>query len=137
MPCRPADFHRIAYEFCQDEAAQGVRYCEVTFTVPGHGQRFGDWDAPVAAVLEGLRAGGADFGLGFGLVLDVVRGFSTEVAQRTLDVALRHRQLGVVALGLAGLEPGNPPERFADVPRLKDIATRARSAHEKATCGRG
>jgi adenosine deaminase len=67
------DFHRIAYEFCEDEAAEGVRYCEVTFTVPGHGQRFGDWDAPTAAVPEGLRAGGTDFGMGFGLVLDVVR----------------------------------------------------------------
>jgi adenosine deaminase len=116
-PCLadPSDFSRIAHEFCEDEAAQGVRYCEVTFTVPGHGQRFGDWDAPVAAVLEGLWAGGTDFGMGFGLVLDVVRGFSLEVAQRTLDVALRHRQSGVVALGLAGLEAGNPPERFAAV----------------------
>jgi adenosine deaminase len=116
-PClaERSDFFRIAYEFCEDEAAEGVHYCEVTFTVPGHGQRFGDWDAPVAAVLDGLRAGETDFGIGFGLVLDVVRGFSSEIAHRTLDVAIRHQALGVVALGLAGLEAGNPPERFAAV----------------------
>lgn len=120
------DFYRIAYEFCEDEAAQGVRYCEVTFTVPGHGERFGDWDAPVAAVLDGLRAGEAAFGIGVGLVLDVVRGFSFAVAERTLDVALRHQQRGVIALGLAGLEPGNPPERFTDVfRRAKDAGLHA------------
>src|SRR5262249_50141275 len=127
-PClaEPSDFYRIAHEFCEDEAAQGVRCCEVTFTVPGHGQRFGDWDAPVAAVLDGLRAGWTDFGIGSGLVLDVVRGFSPEVAQRTLEVALRHRQLGVVALGLGGFEAGNPPQRFADVfQRAKDAGLHA------------
>src|SRR5262249_50740191 len=71
-------------------------------------------------------AGWTDFGIGSGLVLDVVRGFSPEVAQRTLEVALRHRQLGVVALGLGGFEAGNPPQRFADVfQRAKDAGLHA------------
>jgi adenosine deaminase len=121
-----SDFFRIAYEFCEDEAAEGVRYCEVTFTVPGHGTRVGDWNTPVAAVLEGLRAGESDFAIEVGLVLDVVLGFSLEVAERTLEVALGHMEQGVVALGQAGLEPGNPPERFADVfRRAKDAGLHA------------
>jgi adenosine deaminase len=36
---RPEDFHRIAVELCADQAADGVRYVEVTFTALGHGTR--------------------------------------------------------------------------------------------------
>src|SRR5688572_23955214 len=39
---RAEDFHRIAYEFCAEEAAQGTRYAEVTFTAAAHGERLGD-----------------------------------------------------------------------------------------------
>jgi adenosine deaminase len=108
-----SDFRRVAYEFCEDEAAEGIRYCEVTFTLPGHGERFGDWHPPLEAVLDGLGQGAARFGVSVGVVLDIVRGFSLELAQRTLDCALHYQDRGVVALGLAGLEVGNPPERFA------------------------
>jgi adenosine deaminase len=38
---RPEDFYRIAVEFCEDEAAQGVRYVELTFTAASHGDRLG------------------------------------------------------------------------------------------------
>src|SRR5258707_12737900 len=38
---RPEDFRRIAVEFCADEAAQGTRYAEVTFTAASHGERLG------------------------------------------------------------------------------------------------
>ena len=50
------DFRRIAYELCQDEAAQGVRYAEVTFTPAFHALRLGDWDMPIAAILEGFSS---------------------------------------------------------------------------------
>lgn len=50
-------FRRIAEEFCQDEAAQGVRYAEVTFTAAAHGERLDDPQMPLEAVLEGLAAG--------------------------------------------------------------------------------
>ena len=46
------DLRRIAYEFCQDEAADGVRYAEVSFSLPEHSVRSGDWDGPVLAVLD-------------------------------------------------------------------------------------
>jgi len=53
----PWHFRQIAEEFCADEAAQGVRYVEVTFTAAAHGERLGDPEMPLAAVLEGLAAG--------------------------------------------------------------------------------
>lgn len=105
---RPEDFHRIAYEFCEDEAAQGVRYAEVSFTAAAHGERLGDLGMPLAAVLEGLEAGREAFGIECRVILDHSRRRSVERAWRTLDLARRHER--VVAVGLAGDEahPGDP-----------------------------
>ncbi|MFI0411855.1 adenosine deaminase [Actinomadura sp. 3N508] len=105
---RPADFRRVAYEFCEDEAGQGVRYAEVSFTAAGHGERLGDLDMPLTAVLEGLDAGREAFGIECRVILDHSRRRSVERAWRTLDLARRHD--GVVAVGLAGDEahPGDP-----------------------------
>src|SRR4051812_33959025 len=44
---RPEDFRRIAVEFCADEAAQGTRYAEVTFTAAAHGERLGRPEMPL------------------------------------------------------------------------------------------
>ena len=109
---RPEDFRRIAYEYCEDEAAQGTRYAEVSFTAAGHGERLGALEMPLEAVLEGLEAGGADFGVECRLILDHSRRRSVERAWRTLELARRYER--VVAVGLAGDEahPGDP---FADV----------------------
>lgn len=105
---RPADFRRVAYEFCEDEAAQGTRYAEVSFTAAGHGERLGDLGMPLTAVLEGLEAGQDAFGIECRLILDHSRRRSVERAWRTLDLARRHD--GVIAIGLAGDEahPGDP-----------------------------
>ncbi|MBE1531725.1 adenosine deaminase [Actinomadura algeriensis] len=109
---RPDDFRRIAYEFCADEAAQGTRYAEPSFTAAAHGERLGDLGMPLAAVLEGLDAGRAAFGVECRLLLDHSRRRSVDRAWRTLDLARRHD--GVAAIGLAGDEshPGDP---FTDV----------------------
>jgi adenosine deaminase len=109
---RPGDFRRIAYEFCEDEAAQGVRYAEVSFTAAGHGERLGDLAMPLQGVLEGLEAGQEAFGIECRLILDHSRRRSVERAWKTLELARRHDR--VVAVGLAGDEahPGDP---FTDV----------------------
>ncbi|MFD0685820.1 adenosine deaminase [Actinomadura fibrosa] len=105
---RPDDFRRMAYEFCEDEAAQGTRYAEASFTAAAHGERLGDLDMPLTAVREGLDAGHAAFGIEVRLLLDHSRRRPVERAWRTLDLAKRHD--GVVAVGLAGDEtfPGDP-----------------------------
>ncbi|MFA1542383.1 adenosine deaminase [Actinomadura monticuli] len=109
---RPADFRRIAYEFCADESAQGVRYAEVSFTAAGHGERLGDLAMPLQAVLEGLEAGQDAFGIECRLILDHSRRRSVERAWRTLDLARRHDR--VVAVGLAGDE-AHPADPFTEV----------------------
>jgi adenosine deaminase len=59
---------------------------------------------PVLTVLEGFAEGERDFGIRCRLVLDCVHGFPLELAQSTLAAALRHRDDGVIALGLGGDE---------------------------------
>ena len=106
------DFERIAREFCADEAAQGTRYAEVTFTAASHGERLGDLDMPLRSVLKGLTQGGKDHRLQWRLILDHSRRRSVERAAKTLELALQHEE--VVAIGMAG-EEQHSLAPFADV----------------------
>jgi adenosine deaminase len=105
-----ADFHRIALDYCADEAAQGTRYAEVSFTAAAHGERLGDMSMPLRAVLEGLAQGQAEYGLQTQLVLDHSRRRPVERAWATLRLAEQYAHRGVIAVGLAGPEdyPGDP-----------------------------
>jgi adenosine deaminase len=125
---RPADFRRIAYEFCADEAASGVRYAEVSFSAGAHGDRVGDDELPLVAVLEGLADGGTTFGIECRVVLDHSRRRPVERAWRTVRLAERHRSDGVIGIGLAGDE-AHPAEPFADVFRAARDAGLHRVPH--------
>ena len=101
---RPEDFRRIAREFCADEAAQGTRYAEVSFTAASHGERLGQLEMPLEAVLEGLAEGQRAYDIECRVILDHSRRRSVERARHTLRLATRHAADGVVAIGLAGEE---------------------------------
>ncbi|HEY7325151.1 MAG TPA: adenosine deaminase [Streptosporangiaceae bacterium] len=104
------DFYRVALEYCADEAAEGTSYAEVSFTAAAHGERLGDMDMPLRAVLAGLAQGRADYGLQTGLVLDHSRRRPVARAWATLRLAESYASAGVLAIGLAGDEayPGDP-----------------------------
>ncbi len=111
---RPEDFRRVALEFCADEAAQGTRYAEVTFTAASHGERLGDMDMPLTAVLAGLAEGRAAYGIETRVILDHSRRRSAERAWRTFELAERYAAEGVIGIGLAGDE-AHPLAPFAAV----------------------
>lgn len=121
----PDDFRRIAGEFCEDEAAQGVRYAEVSFSLPDHAERLHDWDIALVAVLEGLAEGGRAFGITCRTFVDVVRGIDLELSERAMRAAVRHRDEGVVGIGLGG-EERFPPEPYERIFReAKDAGLRS------------
>lgn len=100
---RTADrFRRIAYEFCVDAAADGVRYAEVTFTAAAHGDRVGDPDLPLDAVLAGLRDGSTATGVEVRVLLDHSRRRPYSWAEETVRLALAYDE--VVGFGVAGDE---------------------------------
>ncbi len=115
------DYRRIARELCEDQAAQGVRWAEVTFTVWECGERLGDWNGVVEAVLDGFHDGLAAYGVHCRLVLDCVWGDPLWTAERTLETAIRFRSPpgtndpGVVALGIGGPEGADPHEWYAEL----------------------
>ena len=130
----PADFHRIAVEFCADEAAQGTRYAEVTFTAASHGERLGTAEAPLEAVLAGLAEGGRAYGIACRVILDHPRRRPVARAEQTLRLARRYAADGVVAIGLAGHE-GHPVAPFAGVcAAARDAGVRL-VHHAGETCG--
>lgn len=111
---RPEDFERIAREFCEDEAAQGTRYAEVTFTAAAHGERLGQPEPPLEAVLRGLADRQAAYGIECRVLLDHSRRRSLDLARHTLRLATRYASGGVAGIGLAGNE-SYPLAPFADV----------------------
>jgi adenosine deaminase len=111
---QPEDFTRIAAEFCADEAADGTRYAEVTFTAAAHGERLGQMEMPLEAVLAGLAEGQARHDIECRVILDHSRRRSVDRAWQTLRLAARYADQGVVAIGLAGDE-AYPLQPFAAV----------------------
>jgi adenosine deaminase len=111
---RPEDFTRIAAEFCADEAADGTRYAEVTFTAAAHGERLGQMEMPLEAVLAGLADGQARHEIECRVILDHSRRRSVDRAWQTLRLATRYAEQGVIAIGMAGDET-YPLHPFAPV----------------------
>jgi adenosine deaminase len=102
---------RVAREFVEDLALDGVIYAEVRWAPEQHLAAGLSLDQAVDAVQEGIEAGidrvaQAGIALKVGQVLSAMRH-----ADRSLEIAelaVRHRDLGVVGFDIAGAEDGFP-----------------------------
>ena len=103
---------RVAAECAEDLAADGVVYAEVRFAPELHIEAGLTLDEVVEAVLEGFRLGSAGTPLTIGLLVTAMR---HAAHSRTIaELAVRHRDAGVVGFDIAGSEAGNPPTRHLD-----------------------
>ncbi|MEP7026419.1 MAG: adenosine deaminase, partial [Actinomycetota bacterium] len=103
---------RVAAECAEDLAGDGVAYAEVRFAPELHVTRGLSLDQVVDAVLEGFRRGSAGRGITVYALLTAMR-----TAARSLEIAelaVRHRDEGVVGFDIAGAEAGSPPSRHLD-----------------------
>jgi aminodeoxyfutalosine deaminase len=112
------DYEYIVYEFGAEMARQNVHYAEVTFSPGTHFFLGVPHDVYFAGLIRGRERARADFGVAINWIFDLVRGIkdparSNQLADYTTGVAIEGMADGVVALGLGGLEAGNPPEPFA------------------------
>jgi adenosine deaminase len=108
----PEALTRVAAECAEDLAADGVVYAEVRFAPELHVSRGLTLEQVVSAVLEGFRIGSAGRGITVYALLTAMR-----TAARSLEIAelaVRHRDEGVVGFDIAGAEAGSPPTRHLD-----------------------
>ncbi|MFL0713470.1 MAG: adenosine deaminase [Microcella pacifica] len=108
---------RVAREFVEDLAADGVVWGEIRWAPEQHLQKGLSLDEAVEAVQQGLDEG-----------VEAARGVGTSIrvgqlvsamrhADRGLEIAqlaLRHRDTGTVGFDIAGAEAGFPPSRLRD-----------------------
>lgn len=110
----PEAIRRVARECAEDLAADGVVYAEVRFAPELHLRNGLSLDEVVEATVAGFdegreAAGGA---ITIGTLCTAIRtaARSSEIA----ELALRHRDAGVVGFDIAGAEAGFPPSRHLD-----------------------
>jgi len=104
--------YRVAAECAEDLAADGVVYAEVRFAPELHVEDGLSLDEVVKAVVDGFTDGSAGRGIRVGTLVTAMRhaARSLEIA----ELAVRHRDRGVVGFDIAGAEAGNPPTRHLD-----------------------
>jgi len=103
---------RVAYECAQDLAGDGVVYAEVRYAPELHVEAGLTLDEVVEAVTAGFARGSDGTNLRIYSILSAMRtaARSTEIA----ELAVRHRDRGVVGFDIAGAEAGHPPTRHLD-----------------------
>ncbi|HEY5887467.1 MAG TPA: adenosine deaminase family protein, partial [Acidimicrobiales bacterium] len=103
---------RVAAECAADLATDGVVYAEIRYAPEQHVEAGLTMDEVVDAVTAGFAAGGKGRGITVRSILSAMRqqAHSTEIA----ELAVRHRDLGVVGFDIAGPEKGFPPTRHLD-----------------------
>ncbi len=115
----PGDFARLAADYVDDAAAQGVRYAEI-FVSPSVWTWF-HRELDLRETFARMRAAIDDrclaTGMDVSLICDLTRNFGPERALETARVALAMRDLGVIGVGLGGDE-AVPPALFVDAVAL-------------------
>lgn len=115
--CSPDDLELIAREFLRGQAAQNIRYSEVTFTPYTHFayNRFIPFADQLAALNRARAWAERELGVTMGLVPDISRNVQpVEHSLQVAEWAISGKDNGIVAFGLGGPEVGYPPELFTD-----------------------
>lgn len=107
---------RVAAECAQDLAADGIVYAEVRMAPELLTDGGLTLDEAVEAMLAGFRRGSDGLPITIGLIVSAMRqaARSVEIA----ELAVRHRDEGVVGFDIAGPEAGYPPTRHLDAFQL-------------------
>ncbi|HET8794850.1 MAG TPA: adenosine deaminase [Arthrobacter sp.] len=108
---------RVAREFVEDLADDGVIYGEVRWAPEQHLQQGLSLDQVVEAVQEGLEAGvdaveASGRHIQVGQLITAMR--HADRSMEIAELAVRHRDSGAVGFDIAGAEDGFPPSRFTE-----------------------
>jgi len=107
-----AAVERIAVEFCEDAAYNGLLYVEARFCphlLMGGGGDDVTADDIVEAVLRGFKTGEATYGVTARVLLCCIRGLD-QFSEDVLRLCVKYREEGVVGMDIAGDEEGLNPK---------------------------
>jgi adenosine deaminase len=109
-----AGLERVAQDFVEDLAADGVIYGEVRWAPEQHLTAGLTLDQAVEAVQRGLEAGEDAVGgtVRVGQLVTAMR--HADRAREIAELAVRHRDRGVVGFDIAGAEDGFPPSNHRE-----------------------
>jgi len=136
--CTPDDIELIAREFLAGQAAQNIRYSEVTYTAYTHfATKQISFTDQLAALNRARAWAEAALGVSMGLVIDIERTVTPDEGLIVAEWVIGALGNGVVALGLGGPEVGHPPERYAAAFDRALAAGAPRVPHAGETAGPG
>ncbi|WP_411845904.1 adenosine deaminase [Roseibacillus persicicus] len=103
---------RVAYEYIEDMARDGVIHTEVRFAPVFHHEKGLSDDEVLESVTQGLERGRREYGVTWGLIICAMRDRTDSL--EAAELAIRWREKGVVGFDLAGGEYGHPPKRHLE-----------------------
>lgn len=109
----PEDLHRIAYEYLEDAAAQGVRHAEIFWNPTGAARDSGiSYRDGADAILAAFDDAKHDHGVSALLIPSIDREGTPEEAVEMVEWMHAHRRDRIVGLGIDYRETDRPPELF-------------------------
>ncbi|MDX1577546.1 MAG: adenosine deaminase [Gemmatimonadota bacterium] len=102
---------RVAYELCEDAAAENVRYMEIRFSPILHTEEGLPLPETVEASLRGMRRAEEELGIRSRLIICGIRNMSPDVSRDLADLTIGFKDRGVVAFDLAGAEYNYPAKK--------------------------
>jgi aminodeoxyfutalosine deaminase len=109
------DFRQVVVDYAAEAASHGAVYVEAIFSPAERVRRGVAWDDIFGGYCDGAEEGRELHGVEIRLTPDVVRGFPLDESEPVVRYAAKHRERGVVGVGLGGLEAQYPPEPYAPV----------------------
>jgi adenosine deaminase len=105
---------RVAYELCEDAAAENVRYMEIRYAPMLHTSNGLRLTAVVEAVLSGVARAREELGIHAKVIVCGIRNISPESSLEMARLAVAYKNRGVVGFDLAGAEYDYPPKHHRD-----------------------
>lgn len=113
--CTARDFADAVAEYARRAHEQGAVYLEVSLSPGVHARRGVAVEEALSGACEGAERARSEHGIEVRITPDISRDMDLEGAHEIERQAARHRDQGVVGIGIAGPEVGHPSGRFGPV----------------------
>jgi adenosine deaminase len=108
------DFHDLTAAYLDKVQTQGLRHAEIFFDPQGHLSRGIAFATVIGGIQRAIDEAKAAHGITAHLIMCFLRHLDETDAEKTLDMALAHKQ-SILGVGLDSSEVGHPPRKFARV----------------------